>query len=282
MNLPPSFKAAGFGKVPPRRKVRLPNGKLLHPLMIGTQGTPNSGKSEFINSCPGPGIALAIDPNYDSMLENPNHPPRNNIIWHRIVVPLNTGSASKTDRYTGAYVEVRDTLYKSLEIPDCLTVAIDCDSDFWELHRLAQFGKLTGIYPATKYSPAYAEKRLINSKLFESGRIIVGTNKVKDEYETVYKADGTPELDNAGEEKRKKTGRKERQGFPDYGYLWEVQLEHLLKPTVGKTPMQWGIRLLECKPNPQLIGEELWGDNCNFSTLVQVIYPDVELSEWGL
>ena len=290
--IPVSFQRAGFGKNPPRRKVKLPNGKLLKPLMIGTQGVSNSGKSEFINSCPGPGIAIALDPNYDSMLENPNAPPRNSICWHRIVIPGSTGSPTKIDRYTPAFAEVVNMLYAAADIPDCLTVAIDCDSDFWEIHRLASFGKLTGVFPATKYSPLYAEKRLINSRLFESGKVIIATNKVKDEYVPIYKPDGSPELDNAGEQRREKTGLKVRQGFPDTDYLWEIQIEHLVKgpqervntltKKVVKTPMQWGLRILKCKVQPQLEGSELWAEECNFTGLVQLCYPNVDMSEWGL
>ena len=47
-----------------------------------------------------------------------------------------------------------------------------------------RFGKLTAIYPPTKYSPAYAAKRAIIARAYDSGKIVIATNKLKDEYES--------------------------------------------------------------------------------------------------
>src|SRR4029077_13199792 len=171
--------------------------------------------------------------------------------------------------YPEYYASVRDTWYKALANPDAVTVAIDCDSDYYELHRLAAFGKLN-VFPQTRYADIYAQKRAQIARAWDSGKIIIGTNKVRDEYETIYNPDGTIAKEADGSDKRRKTGQHVRQGFPDQDYLWVIQIRHLYEPprmnkvTGKQMPAKYGIRILKCKPQPELQGTELWDDLCCF------------------
>jgi hypothetical protein len=78
-------------------------------------------------------------------------------------------------------------------------------------------------------------------------------------------------------EVRVKTGKLERQGFADQDYLYQLQLRHLFDGQKGR----FGIRILRCKSDTTLQGMELWGDECNFESLVQAVYPNVPLADWG-
>ena len=300
MLLPNSFKQAGF-TIPSdaRGKIRLKNGQILKPLLIGTEGMTDTGKTEFALSAPGVIQMIVVDRNYAGVFDNP-HPPvtRNPNVFIKAVqvpmqgtVPLPQGykPGMATD-YTKYYGALRDSFYTALDNPESQVVVMDGDSDFWELHILAHFGKTTGIFPQTRYAAPYAEKRAQINRAFDSGKIVICTNKVKDEYETVYKEDGkTPEKDEMGNDLRRKTGDKERQGFKDQDYLFQIQLRHLYRPAgvqqMGKKLVEvsqsWGIRILKCKHDMSLIGTELWGDSCNFRGLVDLIYPDVPASRWG-
>lgn len=287
MALPASFARDGFvDKHHMRTRMKLKNGKLLKPLLIGTEGETNTGKSEFLLSCPDPGIIIVVDRNIDGALDNP-HPPaarRSDFAFKVVQVPPNM--TANQPIYLDYFLKTRQEFYKALDNLDAVTVAIDGDSDFWELQRLGAFGKLTQVFPQTKYTDVYAAKRAMITRAWDSGKIIIGTNKVRDEYESIIGPDGNPVMEN-GEEKKRKTGNKQRQGFPDTDFLWQIQIQHLCRParinaiTKKEMPMQWGLRILKCKAQPQLKDTELWGADCNFLGLVSLVYPDVSPQEWG-
>lgn len=249
-------------------------------LMIGTDGPPDSGKTEFILSAPGPGIVICLDRGYDGCLMNANPPKarRRDYAFKSISVPLATQVAQPVylDYWKSFYAEYK----KALDNPDARTVGLDGDSDSWELQRLAEFGKLTQI-PGIMYTNVNAARRAMIARAWDSGKIIIATNKIKDEYVDETDAAGNPVLDNAGKPKRKKSGEVERQGFSDTDYLWQIQLRHFYVEATDKTPGQFGIRILKCKKDRSLVGLELMGEDCNFAGLVQTVYPEIPLENWG-
>lgn len=268
-SLPPSFTGSGF--VTPSEVVRMRR------LMIGADGPTDSGKTEFAMSAPGPGMHLCLDRNIDGVLNNPT-PPRArqpNFGFAIVKVPLATQLGTKE-----AYLEYWRTFYKlyttALDNKDCRTVVIDGDSDSWELQRLAEFGKLTQI-PSIMYTGVNAARRAMYARAYDSGKIIIATNKIKREYEDKFNADGTPALDNSGKQLREWKGQMSRQGFNDQDYLWNIQIRHHF----NEVDRVWGITITRCKSNKNLEGMVLEGEDCNFAGLVQSVYPDVPLKEWG-
>lgn len=287
MALPASFIRDGFVSAAEVRKRRHLPGLNRPGIMIGTEGETNTGKSEFAMSAPGPGIFLCVDRGFDGMLDNPNPPASrcNDYAFKVIQFPLATqvGQSEYLAAWKGFYEEYK----KALANLDCRTVVLDGDSDSWELQRLAEFGKLTQI-PSIMYANVNAARRAMIARAWDSGKNVIGTNKVTPEYVTKLDAAGNPVLKADGKEERIKSGAKTRQGFDDQDYLWQIQLRHLYKaPGVNKitkkeTPQQWGIQILKCKPNPSIQGSELWGADCNFAGLVQMAYPNISLKEWSL
>lgn len=274
MSLPASFLKDGF--IPPGQ---LRKGKYRR-LMIGTEGGANTGKTEFILSAPGPGINICLDRGFDACLDNPDPPStrREDFAFHVVTAPL--ASQSQDPKF---YLEYWRGFYgvykKALDNADARTVAVDGDSDSWELQRLAENGKLTGVMPLG-YTGLNASRRAMYARAYDSGKIIIATNKMAKKYETKYDTQGHPVLGTDGKEVREWDGKSyERQGFGDHEYLWQIQLRHLYR----KTPkgQEWGIRILMCKADRTLEGMELWGADCNFQSLVQTVYPHIPLSEWG-
>lgn len=267
MALPSSFAQDGFTN-PPKAKFKR--------LMIGSDGPSNSGKSEFAHSAPGPGIFICIDRGLDAMLDNPSPPKtrRPDFVYKTIKIPMAEGASH--DDYKAGWALFRDSCYKAANNPDCRTLVIDGDSDSWELQRLAAFGKLTQI-PSILYTGVNASRRLFISRLHDSGKIVIATNKVKKEYKPAWNPDGTPTLKD-GKQTREWDGKSwERQGFEDQDYLWQIQLRHIY----DEEKKRWGALILKCKANPEIQGEMLWGEECNMEYLVQVAYPNVPLKEWG-
>lgn len=269
MALPQSFAAQGFGPLVKPKFKRL---------MIGTDGLSGTGKTEFILSAPGPGIVICLDRGFEAMKDNPHPPPtrRQDYAFKVIQAPLNSQALIETYReywrsFYGDYT-------KALSIPECRTVGVDGDSDSWELQRLAEWGKLAGVGKSLVYAGVNAARRAMYARAWDSGKIVIATNKSSRHYKPIMKPDGTYLLGSDGKPEREWDGKSfERQGFGDQDYLWHIQLTHLY----NAEKQEWGIRLNKAKADPSVEGLELWGADCNFASLVQVVYPQIPLSEWG-
>lgn len=275
MTLPASFIRDGFGAYQNGNRLRL---------MINSDGAPDSGKTEFILSCPDPGIIVALDRNFDATLLNANPPKSRRENWGFKVIQAPTASQETQDGYLGYWKAFYTEYQKALANPDARTVALDGDSDSWELQQLATFGKVTQIHPQDSRRPGLnAARRALINRAWDSGKIIVFTNKVKDEYRNVLDAEGRPIKDpNTGRETQERTGRKTRQGFKDTDYLWQICISHLYQPPENGKAGRWGLRINKCKADKSLEGMELWGDDCCFEGLVQTVYPQIPLEKWGL
>lgn len=285
MALPPSFTAAGY--VLPNMLTPLTRGRRLKRLLIGTEGPSNTGKTEFPMTAPGPGIYLCLDRGFEAALDNPEPPEtrRNDYAFKVIPVPLPL--QQNKSGYETYWRDFLNEYRKALDNKDCRTVVVDGDSDGFELQTLAEFGKNIQIPPILR-TGLNAARRSYIAHSFDSGKIVFHTNKLKKKYETVYNVDGSPKVGTDGKEIREWDGvTLERQGFWDHDYLYQLQLGHLYRParinsvTKKEVPQEWGVRILSCKAQPALKGQELWGSDCNFSTLVQLVYPQIELADWG-
>lgn len=274
MSLPASF--AKFVTAPPK----------FYPLMVGTEGKANTGKTEFILSAPPPGLVLALDRGHLAMLENQTPPPtrQKDFVFCPVTLPVALLSVTKYQEYWAAY---RTKYGDILAVPEARTMGIDGDSDSWELQIQAEYGRTTQIMPRTR-GGVNAARRLLVAKARDSGKIIIATNKLKAHYETVLDANGAPVKDDLGEDKREWDGQTyKRQGFGDYEYCWDIQLRHLYKEPYWneklkrQVPGKFGLKFLMVKANRSLEGTELWGEDCNFQGVVQTVYPHIALSAWG-
>ena len=261
MTLPASFIKAGY--LPPD-KVR---GKVRH-LLIGTDGWDNTGKTEFALSAPGPGIVICLDRGFDSVFDNPKPPKtrRDDFAFKVIKTPLPTQLTQP--EYIAQWKAFYEEYKAALANPDARTVVLDGDSDSWELQRLAEFGRTTQV-PSLQYPNVNAARKAMIARAWDSGKIVISTNKLEVEYET--------KINDKGKDVQVKTGRERRQGFRDWTYLYNVHLRHLRNTDTG----EFGVRILMAKADTSLAGLELWGEDCNFQSVVQTIYPNVPLSEWG-
>lgn len=256
-------------------------------IMIGTEGETNTGKSEFAFSFPGPIAGLCLDKNIDGALMNPVSPraiaKRTDIGIKTISAPM-AGQTFDRAIFLESWVNYYAEYTKILDNPDVITVLQDGDSDSWELQRLAAFGTLTQI-PSIMYDTVNAARRLMITRAYNSKKNIISTNKITSIYKDMTDAEGNVVMGNNGKAKQIKSEEFRRQGFSDYDYIYQIQLRHLFRPArkdaKGRDiPMEWGIRLLRCKPNRALEGTELWGEDCCFDGLVSYVFPHIALEEW--
>lgn len=271
MAIPSSLLQKGFV---PATKLR--DGKLRR-LLIGCEGPADSGKTEFALSAPGMGACICLDRGIDPIFDNPNPPKTRNPNFGFRIISSPLATAGTQQEFMDAWKTYRTACYDSAFDPAVRVVVLDGDSDSWELQRLAAWGKVAQV-PPHLYTEVNAARRAFYAKLWDSGKIIIATNKIKKLYVPVIdEATGKPKLGNDGKQVREWDGKTwERQGFDDQEYLWQIQLSHYYTDK-GK----FGIKITKCKANPSLVGMTLEGDECNFESLVSVCYPNVPLKEWG-
>lgn len=295
MSLPASFARDGFKPADYTRKYKR--------MMIGTEGETESGKTEFMLSAPGPGIIISIDRGIEGLLLNPAPPStrRDDFAVDVITVPLLTGGLK--DDFEKGWTNVRERTYKALRNTDALTVCLDTDNVSWELQQLAEFGKIAQVSPGMRMqSPIKSARRLFISRMFDSGKNVIASNMLTDDYEDVRDAEGKIKLDDRGRVEQVRSGQRRRQGFSDQAYLWQVQLRHLskkekkevvipakllggkiIKPASKQviTKVSYGIEILKCKFRGDIVGDQLWDEDCNFMGLAKHIFPDTTPEEWG-
>lgn len=261
-------------------------------LMLAIDGLPDTGKTEFALTAP-PGIGLlAVDRGYEHVITKSDPPStRQGDISIKTFQMPQPGENPRplgtvvTGDIRPIYKEIWDDFNnfyrKAIASPRFKTVIVDGDSDVWELQQLAAFGKVVQIPPLQRTDVNYQRKIFIG-RGFDSGKNIIFTYRVKPEYEKTIKmnASGQPiEVD-------EKTGEYKRAGWSDQDYLVQVQLRALYDASRitegGSISNGFGIRITKCKPDPELVGFELWGAEATFSGLVSCVYPNVPLQEWGL
>ena len=247
-------------------------------LMVGLDGPPDSGKSEFCLSGPGLIAWLCLDRGLDGVLDNQTPPTtrNSNVMVKVVAVPKATQMAQP------GYIEYWKDFYneykKVLDNPDVRCLILDGDSDSWELQRLAEFGRLSKV-PPNLYDNVNAARRAMYARAYDSGKVVFATNRTRKVYVTERMPDGTPKVNSGGNEVRSWSGEYERQGFSDQDYLWAIQLRCAQRQ--GKNGPEWGIKIMKCKADASLTGYELWGAECNFPSLVQTVYPHISLQQWG-
>jgi len=225
-------------------------------LVMSISGLPKQGKTHFALTAPGD-IALF---NADIGLEGVVHKftSRKKIYQFDFSVPGEQVQAKRDfDKLSQAWEKV----IKNKKIR---TVIADTETDIWELKRMASFGKLTQVMPH-HYSIVNAEYRAFLKKIYSSPDTnLILLHKMKKTY--VQNKDG----------KDGWNGKYERAGFGDMGFLVQVNARVWRDEEDG----DFHIYITDCRQNPDLAGEDLFGPLCTFPMLAQMILPESNIEDW--
>jgi hypothetical protein len=251
-------------------------------MMLSLEGDRGSGKSEFADSAPGPVAHLVLDRGIDSVLDNPNPPPTRspNCVYKVVKVPKASQlrANQNENQYLPYWKAYHQDLLMALDSTDARTVVMDGDADSWELQRLAEFGRLTKV-PPLMYDQVNSARRALYSRCYDSGKIVIGTARVKKVYADKLDASGRVVLKEDGSPVREWNGEYDKVGFQDGGYAWTVSCYCMY----DEAKNVFGVRIVDCKVDKLhgLKGQELWGMDCNFESLAAMVYPHISRDEWG-
>lgn len=150
------------------------------------------------------------------------------------------------------------------------SIVIDTDTELWEIHRLARFGKLEQVMPHL-YGIPNSEHRELFRMAYDTDVNLVILQKMKDEYVN-----------------DQYTGRLKAAGFKDAPYQAQVNVSLgrirddggnvLFSATIdASTPeTPWG----GCRLNPDVEGMVLSQPDCDFKTLAMLVLPDSDEKDW--
>src|SRR5438128_7624302 len=112
-SIPPSFQRSGFL---PSGSFRLPGKK--RRLLLGCEGGPDSGKSEFALSAPGPGMAIVLDRGMDPVFDNMTPPKTRQPNWAFKVIALPKETQATQDTFREYCINVRNDAKTAWANPD--------------------------------------------------------------------------------------------------------------------------------------------------------------------
>ena len=234
-------------------------------ILLSVDGHPKSGKTEFGLSMPGDLFVLNLNWGLAGVIEK--HVKTGKRIYVAdIQIPFSKDlpgggftvlSSAAADQWRKAIL----TLQEAIKEADVKSIFIDMGTELWDLLRIARLGKLAQVLPV-QYAAVNAEFRQLLQLLLTCKKNVVLSHKVKPEYVN-----------------DQKTNRFERAGFGDIGFDVQAELraDRDLKADGND---QFTLTFGDCRANKDLKGQTLRGTDCNFLTVVSLIYPDTTEKDW--
>lgn len=238
-------------------------------ISLGVAAEDGQGKTRFLSGMPKPLLLFDIDGGLEGVID-PETPG---------VTVCNFNDILPWDRYwtqedcTPAWERFSAVFWGALRSGVIRSIGVDTETALYEMFRLHHFGKTEEVLP--KY---YVETNRDYSTMLKApkhqGVNAAWTRRLSDEYATQTK------VSRAGKEYEASvaTGRKKISGFKHFGY--EMTANILLQ----RNPMgQHSLTFMKARPkagNQKAMGTTLIGDQINFPTVANLVYPQVEYTAW--
>ena len=234
--------------------------KIARRLIVGIEAQEKCGKTNFLLSSPGPIAVFDFNNSLEGVVNK-----FANMKDIFISDYSKSGSHLSTPEWLKIWEKFKKEYVEILREPSIKTMGIDTATEQWELCRMARFGKLTQVMPHM-YGPVNEEFRNLLYIAYSSGKNIILTHKKKEEY---VASKANPAISN-------RTGKYIRSGFADSPYMVQVNIDLWRDPDEG-----FKARIMDCRQNADIIGMELYGEDINFPMLASLVFPEIDISEWG-
>lgn len=218
-------------------------------LIVAISGLEKQGKTHFALTAPGP-IALF---NLDVGLEGVSS---KFVREGKSVFVYDVGRTQSPNEAKIAWAELVKAYTSVLANKSIRTVVLDTATEVWEMLRLARFGKLAQVMPF-QYGPVNAEYRALLRAAYTSDKNLVLLHKMKVKYVN-----------------DKRTGDYERSGFSDTGFIVQMNCE------VFRDEDGFNLSVLDCRHNPEMMGDVLTGPLCSFKYLAVEALGQTRLEDW--
>ena len=227
-------------------------------LVLAIDGLEKQGKTHFALTAPPPIYMLSFDAGSEGVVQKFQHQKAIHEAEYKVPRPKKGMTESQVieqmDRVWEQFIEDYETA-----LTEAATVVVDTASEMWELLRLARLGKLLQVKPH-HYTQCNQEYRDMIRLAIDGTANLILLHKMKAEW-----------LESNG--KANKTGRYERLGFGETGFLAQMNA-HSWRDLDGA----FHLTLKDSRHNPDLAGADLSGPMLNFDTLLDLVFGENDSS----
>lgn len=247
------LKSLGFKNAPDKPKPRI---------IMGIEGREGHGKTEFALSAPGPVGYQSIDIGTEGIIEK-HVKAGKEIYLKEYWNPLEGGDLSDPAIMKRAQCKAEEFMeeftndFRALVSSGVRTVVWDTASEFWQVMRIARFGKLTQVMPH-HYGPVNQEYLSLVKLAYNSNTNLILIHKVK----PIWKDNN-------------KTDDFERNGMNETGYLVQMDL------TTYKDEDGFHAFITKCRANESMVGMDFPEPVNKFPQIAAEMYPDTDESDWS-
>lgn len=226
-------------------------------LICAIDGLEKQGKTHFALTAPGPIAVISTDIGLDGVIQKFQKKKEIWVAEHKIDVPgliRDTDIQVVSKAAQTAWKELGNRYQEALETPEIRTIIWDTATEFWEILRMARFGKLTQVMPH-HYGPVNAEFRELLRRAHDlDDKHLILLHKMKDQYVN-----------------DKRTGEVKRAGMADTGFLVQVAGRAWKDDKEPAVPDKFHFTIAECRFDPELEGVDLSGADCTFPSLCAAV-----------
>jgi hypothetical protein len=248
-------------------------------ITVSTQGHPSTGKTDWaLRTAPGPIGFISLDLGTED-IEEKFLALRNDIYIQEHKIDLKAGPEEIREACSLAWASMVQAMNTMCIQKLVRTVVIDTGDKLWKILRMGKFGALKGVRQLE-----YEEANQWMSHLLylpqNNGINMIVTHTISevwDKVESVNEKTGKVSVS------RQRTGEFRREGFGDMSYIARLSIENLSRPGPKGRGLDFGVRILKCTADADLVGLELWagdGDDIGFTDLAQMVYPNSTPEDW--
>ena len=236
-------------------------------LVVAAAAQEKDGKTEFGLSGPAPLALINMDEGLEGVIEKFLEAGKELYVsdFRRYA------DATSQKEWERIWEDTKKAYINALASPDIRTVMVDTETEWWELCRLARFGKIDRVMPH-HYGPVNAEYRELMRKVYDTDKNLILLRKLKDEY-----------ID------EKRTGNKEMAGFKDIPYMVQANVYLWRQQKTGKTANlrvigkgsgSFMMTVVDSRQNPAIAGDEIEEPMVSFPYLASMVFPQTDLGDW--
>tara|TARA_Y100000310_G_scaffold184775_1_gene184906 strand:+ start:122 stop:892 length:771 start_codon:yes stop_codon:yes gene_type:complete len=243
-------------------------------LVCSVDGYPFTGKTHFMLTMPRPLTIFNIDYGLEGVVEHMED--EEDVSFDGVEVEDYTlekapvGSSAAHARAQHVARDFREKFLQLLAKRERQSIGLDTCSEFWQLFRLGDLGKLEQV-PPMRYVRVNRIFRDLMNQVLRTRHNLVLVHRLKDAYDT--------QILDGKEVSTKVPGESARDGFKEIDGIVQVTLETWRKDRPNKTS-QYGFTVGKCRQRPSLTGTRFTGALATFPTLGMDVFPKSEPEEW--
>lgn len=243
-------------------------------LVVSIDGKPFTGKTHFMLTMPPPMRIFSIDCGLEGVVEDMRDAGADfaQAMFEDYSLgkpPLSSKAA--IDHAREVVKKFHAAFREILRERARMSIGLDTGSEFWQLYRLADLGKLEQV-PPMRYVRVNRLYRDLLNEIYSTPHNLVLVHRQKDRYDT--RVLDTPE--GPREVSVRVPGEVDRDGFKEIDGIVQVVVESYRHGTT------FGFRVTKCRARSLLMGQTYEGEFATFKHLALDIFPNTNPEDWGM